>query len=679
MYQKGTLKKAVDLFLISFLALYFEVLFIRWIPSSVQIIAYFANVILISAFLGLGLGCMLAEIKFNLMSLFPACIFTMVVLLLGFNNVEVQAAFLEGEHLLGFYGTGGINLILLIIIIFAFNTLMFVPLGQGLGISLKSFKPLVSYSINIAGSITGVIVFSFLSYLMLNPVLWFILGLTIALWFYVGRGKQFFYQILIGVAAILVVAGINPHSFWSPYYKIDIKPYISGQTQEKIGYYISANNTHHQYAYNLTEESVNRLPELRQYKDIYEFPYKLKKADSVLILGAGSGNDASASLRMGARDISAVEIDPLIASLGKSLHEERPYLSKSVDLFVDDARSFIRRSDKKFDLITFGYLDAHKVLSQFSSVRLDNFIYTQESFQDMKEHLSSDGLVSLTYLVFREWIGAKLYATMKNVFGDELKVVRATTYNPGDTAIYLAGPRVKDIVTLKDPAFKFYKGFDVNAEPISDDWPYLYLVTRNIPKHYLIILSCVLMLSLLSVFFISSAPFRKFNTHFFFLGAGFMLLETVCITRFALLFGATWMVNSAVIISILVMALFANLIAAKAKSINPQVVYALLIASIFLNWFLKPDFYLSFNRATGIILSSLVLSLPLLFAGLIFANSFKSAKDIPSVFAYNLLGAIAGGFCEYISMSTGFRLLFVVAVAMYCLSYLGLNKKACQI
>lgn len=676
MSKKSAVVKTLDLFLISFIALFFEILFIRWVPSSVQIFAFFTNVILLSSFLGLGIGCLLTQMKFDLMTLFPFLVLNLVCLISGFNNVEVAANFIKGEHFLGFYGSRGVNFLLIIAIIFIFNTLIFITLGQKLGNCLKYFKPLLSYSINILGSIFGVAIFSLFSYLMFNPFIWFCCGLVLTLWFYISEKRQLILQGFIITFTLLIITSINMGSFWSPYYKVDISILGSRDTNKVKGYFISVNNTHHQYAFNLTDKSVSDYPELKHYKDIYEFPYKFIHPKNVLVLGAGSGNDVSAALRMGTEEIYAVEIDPLIASLGKSLHEEKPYLAKNVHLVIDDARSFIRKTDKKFDLITFGYLDAHKVLSQFSSVRMDNFIYTEESFRDIKDHLNPGGVVSLTYLVFREWIGSKLYVGLKKVFGSELKVVRATTYRPDDTVIFLAGSGVRNINIPDTQDFKLYYGFDKNAQSISDDWPYLYLLKNNIPLHYIIMICFILIFSLLSILSFKGIPLYKFNMHFFFLGVAFMLLETSSITRFALLFGSTWIVNSAVIISILIMILLANLYVEKVKRININLLYILLISSLFLNWMLKPDFYLLFNKAGSIVLASFILSLPLLFAGVIFATSFKVTDDVSGVFAYNLLGAIVGGICEYISMVTGFRFLFILAILMYCLSYLGLKIKS---
>jgi len=58
----------------------------------------------------------------------------------------------------------------------------------------------------------------------------------------------------------------------------------------------------------------------------YNLPYRLgPRAERVLVLGAGMGNDVAAALRNGAGHIDAVEIDPAILALGRSLHPEKPY------------------------------------------------------------------------------------------------------------------------------------------------------------------------------------------------------------------------------------------------------------------------------------------------------------------------------------------------------------------
>ena len=55
----------------------------------------------------------------------------------------------------------------------------------------------------------------------------------------------------------------------------------------------------------------------------------------------------------------------------------------------------------------------------------------------------------------------------------------------------------------------------------------------------------------------------------FFLGAGFMLVETKAVVHMALLFGSTWMVNSVVFFAVLVMILLANLFVLQGQAGEP--------------------------------------------------------------------------------------------------------------
>src|SRR5213075_2410909 len=93
-----------------------------------------------------------------------------------------------------------------------------------------------------------------------------------------------------------------------------------------------------------------------------------------------------------------------------------------------------------------------------------------------------------------------------------------------------------------------------------DDWPYLYLRGRAIPGHYGVALVSLLVISLT---FLAIAGGRSLATGvdgaMFFMGAGFLLVETKSVTEMSLLFGSTWTVNLLVFSSILAMVLLANL------------------------------------------------------------------------------------------------------------------------
>jgi hypothetical protein len=96
------------------------------------------------------------------------------------------------------------------------------------------------------------------------------------------------------------------------------------------------------------------------------------------------GNDVAAALRAGVERVDAVEIDPAILELGAALHPERPYNSPRVRLIADDARSVFAKSPDQYDMVVFGLLDSHTLLSSMSSLRLDSYVYTVESLRQAR-------------------------------------------------------------------------------------------------------------------------------------------------------------------------------------------------------------------------------------------------------------------------------------------------------
>ena len=205
----------------------------------------------------------------------------------------------------------------------------------------------------------------------------------------------------------------------------------------------------------------------------YNFPYQFTKPGSdVLIVGAGMGNDASAALRNGASHVTAVEIDPVIARLGTELHPERPYQDERLTLVVDDARAYFERNTQKYDAIVFGYLDSQTLLSGLSSVRLDSFVYTVESFEQARSHLKEDGIVVISFAA-GQWVNERIGRMLVEVFGQENVLI----YQSGVDLHYIAGlhPPQSEGFALT----AWHPDESIQELPLStDDWPYLYLPIR---------------------------------------------------------------------------------------------------------------------------------------------------------------------------------------------------------
>ncbi|MBI4482744.1 MAG: hypothetical protein HY652_07630 [Acidobacteria bacterium] len=115
----------------------------------------------------------------------------------------------------------------------------------------------------------------------------------------------------------------------------------------------------------------------------------------MLIIGAGTGNDARIALDHGAEYIDVVEIDPVILRWGQEIHPNRPYSDRRVHLHVNDARNFLQNTPRKYDLVIFGTLDSQTLLSALSTIRLDNYVYTVESLAQAKAILKPSGALVL--------------------------------------------------------------------------------------------------------------------------------------------------------------------------------------------------------------------------------------------------------------------------------------------
>jgi hypothetical protein len=204
----------------------------------------------------------------------------------------------------------------------------------------------------------------------------------------------------------------------------------------------------------------------------------------------------------------------------------------------------------------------------------------------------------------------------------------------------------------------------------TDDWPFLYLRQPAIPALNLRGIAIVAALSLVILF--AFAPVRRVRPsgRMFFLGAGFMLLETKGVVHMALLFGATWLVNSIVFFAILTMILFANLYVLVVRPRNLWPYYVLLLAALLVNTIVPMGEFLALPGMSKVITSCVVVYLPVFFAGVVFATAFRASTQPEVDFGSNIGGIILGGLSEYLSLVLGFNHLLWVAIGYYVLSAL---------
>ena len=173
----------------------------------------------------------------------------------------------------------------------------------------------------------------------------------------------------------------------------------------------------------------------------------------------------------------------------------------------------------------------------------------------------------------------------------------------------------------------------------------------------------------------TSLKISNFSPTCFFLGAGFMLMETKGITEVAKIYGGTWIVISVIILVILFMAFLANLFIVKKVRLNELQIYTLLILSIVFSYFSADLKIENYSLALALILNPLILTLPVFFSGLAFSTELKKIKSSSVALSSNILGALFGGLVEYNSMYFGFKFLYLLAILIYISAFLFSKSK----
>jgi hypothetical protein len=208
------------------------------------------------------------------------------------------------------------------------------------------------------------------------------------------------------------------------------------------------------------------------------------------------------------------------------------------------------------------------------------------------------------------------------------------------------------------------------AAPTTDDWPYFYQHRPGVPVS-VIAISAILVALCWALMRRVGAGVQSIEWALFFLGAGFMLLEVQIISRTALLFGTTWIVNSLVISAILLVIVAANLVAKLHPRFSKQAGYVGLLFSLTLAYGLPLRWLFLESLSLKIIVSMLLLCAPVFFAGIVFVRTFAEAGFKGEALGSNMLGAAAGGFLESLSYWTGLKALLIVAAILYLAALLS--------
>jgi hypothetical protein len=669
------------LFALGFLTLFLELVLIRYLAGSVWNLGYFPNLVLLAVFVGMGVGFVFHSVIPARISplIFNVALFVLLAMVTflrlsppmmpGFDQWSGEVG---GE--LYFTATPTVatdtGSYLLFVVLFLSIASVFAGISQRTAKAFRAFAPLRAYTLDIMGSVFGILAFMLASFLQLPAYAWFLMALPAALWVVrLERAVVLRFLPLVPLAAVAVLAYTQDAKLmqnraaelelgvrWSPYQKVEI---------------IHASSLHPTILVNGINHQEMQGPD-NLANSFYQVPYQNRRLRSlptyknVLVLGAGSGNDVAAALQNGVEHVDALEIDPVIADLGRLHNKLKPYDDPRVALTIDDGRAFMTRTERRYDLIVYALTDSLVKVSSMAQLRLENYLFTEDSLRRAYQLLNENGEILFYNFYRRPWLIEKFQKMFYAATGKYPVTVMAQ----GDFLIFMAGPNYG---AAQAPTFQ-----EQGVEIPSDDWPFPYLKRRQIPDFYTkalltVGLSVALLLALLEFLHRKKAGGANLLTKlaFVLMGAAFLLLETKSIVQFSLLFGTTWLNSSLVFVAILLLVLLAN---AAARLVTDQRVvwlaYGLLMLSCCVTLLFPLKGLLQFESAlVRFLLASVMTFLPIFFANLIFSVSFRDQEVPEHLFGWNLLGATLGGVLEYTSMAVGYSALAVIVAISYALVF----------
>ncbi len=252
-------------------------------------------------------------------------------------------------------------------------------------------------------------------------------------------------------------------------------------------------------------------------------PYNLRPGAKTLIIGPGGGWDVSRALASGSRDITGVEINPIIAN---TIMRERfkqiskgLYLRPEIRIVVEDGRSFIRRSPEQYQVLQATLVDTWASTAAGAFALSENNLYTTDAFVDYLSHLTPDGLLTFTRWGFdppreslrlitlaREALakvgerdparhvivaragsvegwGAQdtVIIARKPLSAADIEKAKQAIERSRMQAIYLPGEGLRspfaDLLLTTEPG-RFYANYRYNVAPVDDDQPFFFYTVQ---------------------------------------------------------------------------------------------------------------------------------------------------------------------------------------------------------
>ena len=329
-----------------------------------------------------------------------------------------------------------------------------------------------------------------------------------------------------------------------------------------------------------------RLESIAWMRDWYRsIPFRVApQHPATLIIGPGGGSDVLVALAAGSEKVTAVEMNPLMLRFARHFADRAGnlYDHPRVEPILSEGRTFIRRTDRLFDVILMGFVDSWAAVASGGLSLSENHLYTVEALRAYYDHLTPEGEVVIlrwdvdvprlvsnaVAMLGPEEAGKRTAVLLENVSGSGedppqmIFILRKRPFTPEETALLAASPNARPVILpgrhVEEPYASLFSGrtsfaryvaeAQTRVDPVFDDRPFFFARQKpwGLPHSMRIgfqqILAPILALCALLLFLGKPrrepvGPYAASILYFASLGVGFIAVELSLLQHLTLLLG----------------------------------------------------------------------------------------------------------------------------------------------
>jgi hypothetical protein len=133
--------------------------------------------------------------------------------------------------------------------------------------------------------------------------------------------------------------------------------------------------------------------------DVTNIGHYLRPNSDVFVIGVGGGRDILSALVFDQKSVTGVEVNKdVLRATTKVFGDFAGHieLNPKVTLAVDEARSYLTRLDRKFDIVQLSLIDTWAATAAGAFVLTENSLYTTEGWTTFLKHLTPRGLLTVS-------------------------------------------------------------------------------------------------------------------------------------------------------------------------------------------------------------------------------------------------------------------------------------------